>query len=158
MAQEIERKFLVESDAWREAADEGVAIEQFYLFIAEDRTARIRIKDGTNARLTVKTGTGIARGEFEIDVPIKEAETLREARVGAVIEKTRFRVSLGELTVEVDVFSGALDGFILAEIELPTKDHEVTLPAYLGREVTEDPAYTNARMALNGLPTKGDRS
>ncbi|MER0237242.1 CYTH domain-containing protein [Fulvimarina sp. MAC8] len=155
MAEEIERKFLVKSDEWREKADEGTRLEQFYLFIAEDRTCRVRIRNGDTARLTIKTGTGMARGEYEIDIPIAEAKTLREARIGRTIEKTRYRVPLGELTVEVDVFSGALDGFVLAEIEIPTVDHEVALPAYLGREVTDDPAYTNARMALDGWPAGG---
>ena len=157
MAQEIERKFLVSNDSWREAAAEGVAIEQFYLFVAEDRTSRVRIKNGETARLTIKTGTGIERGEYEIDIPITDAENLREARLGATIEKTRYEVPLGDLTVEVDVFSGALDGFVLAEIELPKADHKVSLPDYLAREVTGDPAYTNARLALNGLPTEEDK-
>ncbi|WP_244404190.1 CYTH domain-containing protein [Fulvimarina pelagi] len=157
MAQEIERKFLVKSDGWREEADEGTRIEQFYLFVAENRTCRVRIKDGETARLTVKTGTGIARGEYEIDIPTSDAEALRVARIGAAIEKTRYRVPLGKLTVEVDVFSGALEKLVLAEIEIPTVDHEVVLPDYLGREVMGDPAYTNARMALDGRP-HGDTS
>ena len=152
MAREIERKFLVASDDWRGAVTETARLAQFYLFARADASMRVRIKDRASARLTIKTGSGADRGEFEYDIPLADAEALRDSRVGKLVEKTRHIVPLGRWQVEVDVFEGDLAGLVLAEIELQDASEQPPLPAFLGREVTGDPRYLNARLALDGLP------
>ena len=153
MAREIERKFLVRNDDWRKQIDgPGAAIRQAYVFVGDDRSCRVRIVDETTARLTIKTGRGIDRGEFEYEIPLQDAEDLAAERFGALIEKRRYRIPHGDHIVELDVFEGALAGLVLGEIELSSADTKMTLPDYLGEDVTDDPSYTNARLALNGLP------
>ncbi|WP_206456090.1 CYTH domain-containing protein [Aurantimonas marina] len=152
MGREIERKFLVISDKWRGAIAETRRLEQFYLFVREDASVRVRIRDRTSARLTIKTGSGMDRGEFEYDIPLADAEALWASRVGIVVEKTRHIVPLGAFRVEIDVFDGALAGLVMAEIELWDASDAPTLPAYLGREVTGDARFTNARLAIDGRP------
>lgn len=149
MGTEIERKFLLRDESWRAFADEGRAIEQFYLAVREGLSVRLRILDGREARLTVKIGLGLRRGEYEYEVPVADAREMAEARIGRPIAKRRHRVPLaGGLAVEIDVFGGELAPLVLAEIELPDETHEVALPAFLGREVTGDGRYTNAALAL----------
>lgn len=155
MGTEIERKFLLRGDGWREAADRGTEIRQFYLAAREGVSVRVRIKDEAKALLTVKSGVGLSRGEYEYEIPLADAREMEAARLGHVLAKRRFRVPLGELTVEVDVFSGDLAPLVLAEIELPDEAHPFERPDWLGREVSEDGRYTNAAMALNGRPPPG---
>ncbi|MEF2554219.1 CYTH domain-containing protein [Aurantimonas sp. A2-1-M11] len=154
MGREIERKFLVANDGWRAQAVRATRLEQFYLFSREGASARVRISGGTTARLTIKTGSdGLSRGEFEYDIPLADAQELRESRIGALVEKTRHVVPLaGGFEVEVDVFAGALAGLVMAEIELAGIDDAPVLPDFLGREVTGNPRYFNSQLALEGLP------
>ncbi|HDZ71473.1 MAG TPA: CYTH domain-containing protein [Aurantimonas coralicida] len=152
MGREIERKFQVTGEDWRGQISETQRLEQFYLVVREDASVRVRIRDRASARLTIKTGSGMDRGEFEYDIPLADAEALRASRVGAVVEKTRHIVPLGAFRVEIDVFEGALAGLVMAEIELRDASDKPDLPAYLGREVTGDARFTNARLALDGRP------
>lgn len=152
MGTEIERKFLLRSDAWRRQADGGTAVRQFYLAIRDGLTVRVRLRDGRPAMITVKTGAGDARGEYEYPIPDADAAELEAARVGVVVEKRRHLVPLGDLTVEIDVFAGALAPLVMAEIELPSVGQAVDLPDWIGAEVTRDPRYTNASLALHGRP------
>ncbi|MBP0618050.1 CYTH domain-containing protein [Jiella mangrovi] len=152
MGQEIERKFLVGSDGWRDRAVSARRFEQFYLFAGEDRSCRVRITDGSSARLTLKTGRGISRGEFEYEIPLEDAEALRLAAIGTPIEKTRHLVPNGANTIEMDVYHGALDGLVVAEIELASEDETFERPDFLSIEVTGDPRYLNQTLALRGRP------
>jgi adenylate cyclase len=155
MAIEIERKFRITDEAWRAHAEgEGRAIRQFYLAARDGFSMRVRIVDEARALLTLKTGTGVARGEYEYVIPLGDARELEAARVGRAIEKRRHRIAFGEggLVVEVDVFEGALAPLVIAEIELPAADHVVALPTWLGPEVTGDPGYNNAALALSDRP------
>ena len=160
MPREIERKFLL-ADApgacggrgWREAVTRTIRIVQFYIFVAPDRSLRVRISDEAKAELTLKTGSGMDRGEFEYEIPVADAHELMEHRIGGLVEKTRHHVPLGAWTLEIDVFGGALAGLELAEIELEAADDGPLLPPYVGREVTGDPRYTNSRLALGGRPS-----
>ncbi|WP_244486742.1 CYTH domain-containing protein [Aureimonas sp. Leaf324] len=152
MGIEIERKFLLAGDAWRRHADAGTRVRQFYLAIREGLTVRVRLREGRKPMITIKTGAGDARGEYEYEIPEADARELEAARVGFVVEKHRHLVPLGDLTIEVDVFEGALSPLVMAEIELPAVGHAVDLPEWIGPEVTHDPRYTNAAMALNGRP------
>ncbi|WP_246233354.1 hypothetical protein [Aurantimonas aggregata] len=106
------------------------------------------------AILTLKTSSGLSRGEYEYDIPVEDARELEAARIGSFIEKYRYRVYLSpsNLIAEVDVFSGALAPLVLAELEAPSTDQSLDLPAWFGPEVTRDPAYLNAKLALADRP------
>jgi CYTH domain-containing protein len=155
MAKEIERKFLTAGDAWRRAASSSHSIVQFYLVAAGDRSVRVRIRDGETAMLTLKFGAGTReRDEFEYVVPLADAAAMRPFAVGAAIEKRRHLVTHRGHLYEVDEFSGALAGLVVAELETPDAVAARDLPAWIGAEVTDDPAYANAMLATNGMPRR----
>jgi adenylate cyclase len=149
MATERERKFLVTGGAWRAQVVSERAIRQAYLASTPHAAIRIRISDDSKAVLTIKSAEpGIERSEFEYAVPLVDAEAMIALRTGEVIEKRRHVVPAGDLTWEIDVFAGAHDGLVMAEIELPTQDTPFESPDWLGEEVTGDRRYYNASMAL----------
>ena len=152
MADEIERKFLVASDAWRPAVVARKHLCQFYLAATGPSSVRIRIVDRKQARLTVKSAApGLRRSEFEYPIPLDDARAMLPLAIGNVITKERHIVPAGDLRWEVDVFHGAHQGLIMAEIELASTDQTVDLPDWLGEEVTDDPRYYNAALALEPL-------
>ena len=149
MAKEIERKFLVCGTEYRTQAEARYEIMQGYLSADPDATVRVRIA-GDNAFITVKSrNSGAVRNEWEYPVPAADArEMLRVCNRGRLIEKTRYIVSAGNgLRWEVDEFHGALDGLVVAEIELPSEDTVFGLPAFVGEEVTGDAHYYNSSLA-----------
>jgi adenylate cyclase len=153
MAAEIERKFLVRGDGWKAGADGGSRLRQAYLAADGGCAVRVRIEDEKSACITIKSARpGARRDEFEYEVPVADARDMLPLRTGEIIEKTRYRVPAGGLTWEIDVFSGAHDGLIVAEIELPDENASFTRPGWLGDEITHDRRYYNASLALNGLP------
>ncbi len=144
MATEIERKFLVTSDAWREEADDGTRFRQGYLIGAERASVRVRI-EGDSANLNIKSATlGVRRQEYEYQIPLAEAEELLNTLCEQPqIEKIRYHVPLGGHLWEVDVFAGDNEGLVVAEIELADEDESFERPAWLGREVSDDTRYYN---------------
>jgi len=144
---EIERKFLVVGDAWRQG--EGVPYAQGYLNRAAERTVRVRIA-GDHAFLTVKgVSKGATRAEFEYEIPRADAEQLLQLSDGPVIRKNRRIVEHRGSTWEVDEFFGENEGLVVAELELETEDQDFAKPEWLGREVTDDPRYYNSSLAGN---------
>lgn len=153
MAKEIERKFLVASAEWRDAAEAEIRIRQFYLGALPSRSVRVRISDGMSAKLTLKFGDrGRERDEFEYTIPLDDAEEMMAFAVGQVIEKTRHHVRYGGYLYEVDVFGGHLEGLVIAELETPEEVPDELLPSWLGREVTGEPRFYNASLALGATP------
>jgi len=149
--QEIERKFLVVGDAWRDAADGGRLCEQGYISSdPENITVRVRVF-GLQGFLTLKGPTeGISRSEMEYEIPVEEAEhMLRNFCGDRVISKTRYLLEINGLRWEIDEFSGQNEGLILAEIELETEDQPFEKPDWLGEEVSFDPRYFNVALSLN---------
>ena len=145
---EIERKFLVVGDAWRKKAGPPSAIVQGYLARGRQATVRVRIRDGRSATLTIKSRErGASRAEFEYRLPIKDAKALLELCGRSRIEKQRYTLLQGKLVWEIDVFAGAHEGLILAEVELAEVDQPVRLPSWVGDEVTFDPSYRNSALA-----------
>ena len=153
---EIERKFLVNSDRYKELAIGRQTIKQGYLSKDPDRTVRVRVKDD-RAYLTIKSRpneNGFSRFEWEKEIDVMDAEQLL-ALCPDTIEKTRWLVpclspktsNLSPLLIwEVDEFHGRLAGRVLAELELPTEDTPFVKPTWLGEEVTGNPAWYNANM------------
>lgn len=148
MADEIERKFLVRGDAWREAADRGCLIEQAYLALTDAVSVRIRIRDAASATLTIKSrAASLRRQEFEFPIPVDKAGELMTLRTGSLVEKMRYKVPCGDLVWEIDVFQGASAGLVIAEIELEHEDQAFEKPAWLGEEITGIARYYNASLA-----------
>ena len=150
---EIERKFLLRNDAWRQGAT-GTLYRQGYLCTDPERTVRIRI-GGDTAILAIKgAGDGLARPEFEYPIPPAEAATLLDTLcLQPLVEKLRYLVPFAGLTWEIDEFLGANAGLLLAEVELERADQPVPLPPWIGREVTGDPRYYNAWLARHPFST-----
>lgn len=143
---EIERKFLVANDSWKTAKCIGQReMKQAYLLRGTDRSVRIRVTDNM-ALFTIKLGTGLTRSEFEYEIPIDEAnEMIDEAKLPC-LHKTRFYIQNGNETWELDVFHGALEGLLVAELELTDEGQFFEKPIWLGEEVTFDPAYLNSNL------------
>ena len=158
MALEIERKFLVEGDGWRAADGKSRHIVQAYVALEGGTSVRVRIYDGRDARLTVKFGlSSITRDEFEYPIPLADAEHMVEAAKGRLVEKTRHAITSGGFVWEVDAYEGQLSGLVIAEVEMQSEDDAPELPDWVGREVTGDPTWSNANLAVRGLPEEARR-
>lgn len=154
MSFEIERKFLVRSDAWRAGISKSIAIRQAYLATDGKASVRIRIRDNATATLTVKSRPAeMRRLELEFPVGVLEAEKMIQLRHGAVIEKVRHLVPRDGVTFEVDVFSGENEGLIIAEVELQDEHQQVALPDWIGAEITGQPQYYNSALVLRPYST-----
>jgi len=150
MAKEIERKFLVASDGWRSEADRGTCLLQAYVVTMDDRSARVRLMDDERAKLTIKISNGsMTRDEFEYEIPVADAKELMSKAIGRIIEKTRYEVKHGGFVWEVDVYSGAHEGLVIAEVELSAEGDTPDLPVWLGAEVTGDLRYSNQFLSIN---------
>ncbi|PJJ10346.1 adenylate cyclase [Flavobacterium sp. 1] len=150
---EIERKFLVTSDAFKAEAIDQNRIKQGYLSSVPERTVRVRIK-GEKGFLTIKgisNESGLSRFEWEKEIPLDEAEKLLLLCETGVIDKTRFEVKSGSHIVEIDEFYGENEGLIMAEIELQSETESFEKPAWLGTEVTNDKRYYNAYLSKNSF-------
>ena len=152
MGIEIERKFLVR-DVTVLLGAAGTTMRQGYLSTDPDRTVRVRLA-GTRGFITIKgaaSADGKSRAEYEFEIPAADAgELLDRLALRPLIEKTRYRISHDGATWEVDVFSGANEGLVVAEIEVPSAATPVALPPWVGGEVTGDARYYNA--SLVGRP------
>ncbi|HEY6644897.1 CYTH domain-containing protein [Povalibacter sp.] len=148
MPLEIERKFLLKSDAWRAEVDSRELMRQGYLSSGAACSIRARIS-GEQAWLNLKAKrSGMTRLEFEYAIPRADADQiLNELCTGPLVEKYRHRIAMGELVWEIDEFLGANAGLIVAEIELPTEDADFARPPWLGEEVTDDERYYNFNLA-----------
>ena len=156
---EIERKFLVaerpsDLERWPSSA-----IEQGYLTVDQDGPeVRVR-RRGDQAYLTVKAGRGRVRVEEEIEIEGDRFERLWPLTEGRRIEKTRYVIDAGDgdLVIELDVYTGDLDGLVTAEVEFDSEDAADAFepPGWLGEDVTEDLRYKNQRLAREGAPGEG---
>lgn len=145
MAIEIERKFLVIGNEWRNAP--AVFYSQGYLNRDKARTVRVRIA-GEQAFLTVKgMSQGMSRAEFEYEIPLADARQLLTLCEQPLIEKYRRNISFAGFVWEVDEFLGENQGLVVAEIELPAEDTLFTLPEWIGEEVTQDSRYFNSNLS-----------
>ncbi len=148
---EIERKFLVTSDAFKQAAFKKTGIVQGFLNTHPERTVRVRIK-GDQGFLTVKgisNKAGTIRTEWETGISVADAEALLNLCEPGIIEKTRYEVKAGNHIFEIDEFSGENEGLIVAEVELKSEDEIFQKPTWLGKEVTGDLKYYNSQLSLN---------
>ena len=149
---EIERKFLVANDDWRQSAVRRVSIRDGLIAAYQGRKVRVRISGGI-ATIAIKgPRTGIVRPEFEYEVPMTHAERMLSTICrDDTLEKERFFVEDAEATWHVDVYDGILNGVVIAEIELKQETQALTLPSWVGKEVTGDPFYKKINMRARAL-------
>jgi adenylate cyclase len=150
MGLEIERKFLVDLNCWKPSGLRGRPLRQGYLARGGKCTVRVRTSD-QNAWLTLKGPTiGISRSEYEYAIPLADGlELLKEFCLDSTVEKIRYDVVISGAHFEVDVFTGANAGLVVAEIELDDPEQTFPRPDWLGVEVSHDPRYRNAELARN---------
>ena len=147
MATEIERKFLVTGDAWQSLAGKAIRMRQGYLSEGYARSIRVRIEND-RAFINIKSSEdGIHRLEYEYEIPLADAEEILDRiALRPLIEKTRYLVRHAGFEWEIDVFEGDNRGLVIAEVELPSADTHVTLPEWVGMEVSDDLRYYNVSL------------
>ncbi len=149
--QEIERKFLVTSETFKNEAFKRTRIVQGFLNTHPERTVRVRIQ-GNDGFITIKgksNKSGLSRFEWEKQISLAEAEELLHLCEPGIIEKTRYEISSDHHTFEVDDFMGENEGLIVAEIELDSETEPFSKPEWLGKEVTGDVRYYNSNLSKN---------
>lgn len=148
---EIERKFLVSSEAYKDEAHSKTRIIQGFLNTHPERTVRVRLQ-GEKGLLTVKgrsNAQGTTRFEWETEIDKNDAEDLLKLCEPGLIDKMRYEVQVEGATFEVDEFFGSNTGLTIAEIELDTEDARFPKPDWLGVEVTGDLNYYNSNLSKN---------
>ena len=151
MAVEIERKFLVKNNSFKQESFAEKSMKQGYLNSNKNRTVRIRITDD-KAFITVKgnsNSTGVSRFEWEKEIDKLEAEELLLLCETTIIEKNRFYVKSHQHVYEIDEFFGDNYGLIIAEVELKNEDEAYTKPLWLSEEVTGQKKYYNSKLSKN---------
>ena len=146
---EIERKFLVTSEAFKNEAFKKTKIIQGFLNTHPERTVRVRLK-GDQGFLTVKgisSKDGLTRFEWEEEISKKDAENLLNLCEKGIIDKTRYEVKVEKHIFEVDEFLESNEGLIIAEIELKSEDETFIKPNWLGEEVTGQLKYYNSQLS-----------
>jgi len=146
---EIERKFLVISEAFKDEAHQKYRIIQGFLNSDPERTVRVRLKDDKGI-LTVKGlsyNDGLSRFEWEKEISKNDAKALLEFCEKGVIDKIRYEIKVNHHIFEVDEFFGDNEGLVVAEVELQTEDETFTKPEWLGEEVTGNIEYYNSQLS-----------
>lgn len=151
MAVEIERKFLLLNDSWRQFADAGNTMRQGYFAGPTDSQPRASIRvrvDNQHAYLNIKSyELGISRQEYEYEIDRDDAQMMLDTLCEKpLVEKTRFKVVVGKHTWEIDVFDGDNLGLVVAEVELNHEDEIFVKPDWLDKEVSDDPRYYNVSL------------
>ncbi|MCG6133347.1 MAG: CYTH domain-containing protein [Nostoc sp. LLA-1] len=149
MAKEIERKFLVMGDGWRELA-KGSIYRQGYIATQDKVTVRVRII-GEQAYLTIKGPVvNVTRLEFEYPIPVVDAQIMLDTLCRRpFIEKIRYKIEWGGLIWEIDEFDGINKGLILAEVELSDANQVFDIPTWIGQEVSHDYRYFNSNLVTH---------
>ena len=148
---EIERKFLVLDDSYKQLSYGSSHIMQGYICSERGRTVRVRIRD-ERAYLTIKGPSmngGLSRYEFEREIPLDDAQQMMRFCEPGIIDKTRWLVKSGHHTFEVDEFFGDNEGLVVAEVELAYEDEPFEKPSFIGKEVTGDRRYYNSQLRAN---------
>jgi adenylate cyclase len=158
VALEIERKFLVADECWRDACVGSDRLVDGLLATSKGRKVRVRI-NGPEATVCIKSRKSArVRDEFEYAIPLADARQLLENDCGGdVVAKTRHYVPYAGFTWEVDVYEGSLAGIVIAEIELPSEEAQPPLPPWIGREVTDDARFRKSAFR-NGRLTRAKRA
>ncbi len=160
MGTEIERKWLVSDESWKQRPHLPTThIQQGYLSFGADQAQEVRLRletcspEDTRAFLTTKSKGGLIRTENEISIDPDIARKMFSLCQGHVIKKNRTRIQdESGLLIEIDEYQGELQGLVVAEVEFTKAEEQFSAPSFLGKEVTEDQSYKNASLAQYGLP------
>ncbi len=157
MAREIERKFLLKNNDWKELAHKKTHLVQAYLnnISHQDSKSSIRIRiEGKRANVNIKSlEIGISRDEYEYEINLADAsKMIASLAVGPIIEKYRYLVNYENFLWEVDEFLGDNEGLVVAEVELESEDDIPDLPSWVSKEVTKHKRYYN--ISLSQKPFK----
>lgn len=151
---EIERKFLVADDSYKELSVSHALIRQGYLHVHP--TVRVR-QYGEQYFLTIKSSPRqghFARVEWEKEISRQDFEVLFPLCKSGIVEKVRWLVPISkELVCEVDEFCGRDKGLVLAEVEIPSEDTVFDRPDFLGADVTDDGRYYNSYLSEHPYST-----
>lgn len=150
MAIEIEHKFLLANDDWRDLVSHSVKYRQGYLSSQPTSSIRVRTSDD-HAWLNIKSATiGNQRHEYEYEIPLADAnEIINNLCRKPLIEKTRYFVTVDAHLWEIDEFEGENQGLVVAEIELENASQSFSKPTWIGLEVTKDLRYYNNNLAIH---------
>lgn len=154
---EVERKFMVRGNSYRQLAYASDRIKQGYICSGHGRTVRVRLRGG-RGYLTIKGPSldgGLSRYEFEKEITPDEAEQLFRLCEPGIIDKTRYLVKSGQHSFEVDEFYGENEGLVMAEVELSAPDETYEKPAFIGKEVTGDRRFYNSHLRTNPFSVWG---
>jgi adenylate cyclase len=151
MAIEIERKFLLQGDAWRQEVSRSEAMVQGYLAGPPSARCSVRVRiAGDDAFLNIKSvASGITRDEYEYAIPLADARRQLDTLAGDTVGKRRHYIDIEGFTFEIDEFGGANAGLIVAEVELEHADAVFPCPAWLGREVSSLARYYNLNLSAH---------
>jgi CYTH domain-containing protein len=167
MAQEIERKFLLRTQkqvnqliAKHISVDKSYKTEniiQFYIGQSIDFSTRIRITNQQLAHITIKSQKGgLSRYELNQEIPVSEAFEMLEISTSAALKKTRYKLNIKGYPIDMDVFDGALDGLLMAEIEFPDIEQanafDMAIFPEFYREVTNNSSFINANLIGQSFP------
>jgi adenylate cyclase len=156
---EIERRFLVINDDWKQDIIKSGAhqqmfatIKQGYLSTDPAHVVRVRLYEEGDAHIVIKgKNEGATRVEFQYEIPETHAQALLQLCDNQLVTKRRYMVEAGpdwlHLWWDVDVFTGANEGLVIAEIELHRETDQFDIPSWLGVEVTNDYHYSNVQLA-----------
>ncbi len=153
MTREIERKFLIKAIPENLDKYTGNKIIQGYLVITEETEIRLRKKDHQFFQ-TVKTGSGLNRGEYDIELTENQFNSLWHLTEGKRVEKTRYEIIYKNKTIELDIYEGNLKKLLTAEVEFNSEEESWKFdpPDWFGEEITSDRRYKNQSLAINGIP------
>lgn len=150
---EIERRFLLKNDSWRQHASAPQILQQGYLSVEKECTMRVRIV-GEQAWLTIKGYVSdVSRSEFEYPIPLNDAQMMLATLCPFKLEKHRYTVAYEGFVFEIDEFFGENAPLIVAELELPSEDAAFARPDWLGEEITSHGKFTNAYLSKHPYST-----
>ncbi len=149
MALEIERRFLIKNDNWKEFIKKKIYIEQGYLSNSlDDWIFRVRLI-GKNSKIALKKHIkGITNFEFEYAIPRSDAETIM-SNLSNTIKKDRFFLEIEKKSWIIDCFKENNYPLEIAEIELSNEEEELFIPSFISKEITGMTNYSNFSLANN---------
>ena len=149
MALEIERRFLIKNDKWKEFINKKIYIEQGYFSKSADgRIIRVRLM-GEHSKVTLKKHIkGFTNFEFEYSIPRSDAEIIM-SNLSNTIKKDRFFLEIEKNFWIIDCFKGNNYPLIIAEIELSNEEDDLFLPSFISKEITGLTHYSNFSLSKN---------
>ena len=147
MTLEIERRFLIKNDNWKQFITKKIFIEQGYLSNnLDDWIIRIRLS-GRDFKIALKKYIkGFTSYEFEYSIPQSDGEKIM-SNLSNIIKKERFFLEVEEKSWIIDCFKEKNFPLEIAEIELSKEEDTLSIPSFVSREITGLRHYSNFSLA-----------